>query len=83
MNTSFYYKRNAQPGYDMICQGHHEEAEAMRWRALEFRKRILAENHPETMEAIRVLAWSWHWIGKDEQEIDMMEKATDGFKAAH
>jgi len=55
-------------------QGRWKEAEELEVQVMETRKRVLGEEHPDTLTSMANLAFTWKGYGRDAEAIELMEK---------
>lgn len=54
------------------CQGRLGESEELQLEDLETRKRKLGANHPDTLSSMHNLAYTWKYMGRYEEAIQLM-----------
>ena len=54
-----------------------DEVMAMEEKVLEVRMRILGEGHPDTLRAMTDLAYSYDFLGREQEARELMQKAID------
>ena len=56
-----------------MSQGQWKEAEELGVQLMEIRKRVLGEEHPDTLLSMHNLAFIWKGQGRDAEAIKLME----------
>ncbi|KAJ9134829.1 hypothetical protein NKR19_g8522 [Coniochaeta hoffmannii] len=55
-------------------QGRWKEAESLEMQVMEARKRVLGEEHPDTLTSMHNLAFTWHVQGRISEGLRLMEQ---------
>jgi Tetratricopeptide repeat len=55
-------------------QGRWKEAEKLEAQVMEMRKRVLGEEHPDTLTSMNNLAFTWKGKGHNDKAISLTEK---------
>ncbi|KAG9235723.1 Tetratricopeptide repeat-domain-containing protein [Amylocarpus encephaloides] len=55
-------------------QGRWKEAEDLFVLVMETRKRVLGQEHPDTLTSMNNLAFSWKQLGRSEEAIKLLEE---------
>ncbi|KAJ7446588.1 hypothetical protein FB451DRAFT_1188678 [Mycena latifolia] len=63
-----------------LFAGKEKRAEELQFFVLEHRRIILGEDHPDTVEAMYWLAWTYRQIGKLQQSVALAEKVVEKWK---
>ncbi|EAQ87916.1 hypothetical protein CHGG_04535 [Chaetomium globosum CBS 148.51] len=58
-------------------QGRWKEAEALEVQVMETRKRMLGEEHPDTLASMNNLAFTWKGIGRDGDALGLLQTCFD------
>src|SRR5256886_17626362 len=55
-------------------QGRWKEAEELEVQVIETRKRVLGQEHPDTLTSMNNLAWTWKSQGRDPEAVGLMSE---------
>ena len=69
-------RMNLEWKYAMVLyvDGRYNEAEEPFMRAMETRKRVLGEEHPDTLTSMNNLAWTWKSCSRDAEALELITK---------
>ncbi|KAJ7431101.1 hypothetical protein FB451DRAFT_1157346 [Mycena latifolia] len=69
------------------CAGKPKKAEELGWAVLEQRKKLLGEDHPDTLDSMQWLAWTYGLLGKlneaEELGVSVWEKRMENLGDNH
>jgi hypothetical protein len=61
-------------------QGRWREAEELFVQVMETRKRVLGEEHPDTLTSMNNLAWTWNHQGRHDEAMELMAECVERTK---